>query len=175
MWRAFPIWLKTWSAATHIKSGYINSTIGRKRPSSAIPPPSPANAFSLIGVPKTRSGYFFDRPFVAPFVPPLSRWISSPRTTTRLSLSIAASITPATASTNFIFVLGPESFSGSKVRAPLSSEVSPRTPTLTKEASGHSSGLILRFPGASGFASSRAVAAKRFAASACSRTESTPA
>ena len=51
MCRALPIWLNTWSAATHMKSGYMNSTTGRNRPSSASPPPRPAKAFSLIGVP----------------------------------------------------------------------------------------------------------------------------
>ncbi len=38
---ALPIWLNTWSAATHRKSGYMNSTTGRNRPSSASPPPRP--------------------------------------------------------------------------------------------------------------------------------------
>src|ERR1700710_610397 len=56
MCRALAIWLNSWSAATHMKSAYMNSTTGRNRPSSATPPPSPVNAFSLIGVPRTRSG-----------------------------------------------------------------------------------------------------------------------
>jgi hypothetical protein len=56
MCRALPIWLNSWSAATHMKSAYISSTTGRNRPSRAIPPARPVNAFSLIGVPSTRSG-----------------------------------------------------------------------------------------------------------------------
>jgi hypothetical protein len=39
----------------------------------AIPPASPVNAFSEIGVPKTRSGYLALRPLVAPLVPPFNR------------------------------------------------------------------------------------------------------
>ena len=85
MWRALPIWLNTWSAATHMKSGYMNSTTGRNRPSSASPPARPANAFSLMGVPSTRPGNASASPFVAPFVPPASRWMSSPSTTMRAS------------------------------------------------------------------------------------------
>ena len=98
---ALPIWLNTWSAATHRKSGYMNSTTGRNRPSSASPPPSPANAFSLIGVPRTRPGYFLGRPLVAPLVPPLSLCTSSPSTTIRGSAPIRRSITADTASMNF--------------------------------------------------------------------------
>jgi hypothetical protein len=56
MCRALPIWLNSWSAATHMKSAYMNSTTGLNRPSIAIPPPRPAKAFSLIGVPQTLSG-----------------------------------------------------------------------------------------------------------------------
>src|SRR6202012_1423849 len=67
---ALPIWLNTWSAATHRKSGYMNSTTGRNRPSSASPPPSPANAFSLIGLPSTRPRYLAAPPLGAPFGPP---------------------------------------------------------------------------------------------------------
>ena len=52
MCRALAIWLNSWSAATHMKSAYMNSTTGRNRPSSAIPPASPVKAFSLIGVPE---------------------------------------------------------------------------------------------------------------------------
>ena len=147
--------------------------MGRNRPSNARPPPRPAKAFSLIGVPRILLGYFLAKPLVAPLVPPFNRWMSSPRTTMRSSRSIAASMTPATASTNLTLTLAPPSLRGSSVRAPLSSEASPRTPTLTKETSGHSSGLMQRFPGASGFGSSRADAASRLAARACTRTEST--
>ena len=71
-----------------MKSAYMNSTTGRKRPSRAMPPPRPAKAFSLIGVPSTRPGNRSGRPRVAPLVPPLSRWTSSPMTTTRSSVSM---------------------------------------------------------------------------------------
>ena len=55
--------------------------------------PRPAKAFSLIGVPSTRSGYAAASPLVAPLVPPLSRWTSSPITTTRSSVLIRRPMT----------------------------------------------------------------------------------
>ena len=98
MCRALATWLKSWSAATHMKSAYMNSTTGRNRPSSAIPPPRPAKAFSLMGVPSTRSGATSSAPAVAPLVPPLRPSTSSPITTTRSSVSIRRASTSLTQS-----------------------------------------------------------------------------
>ena len=152
----------------------MNSITGRKRPSSAIPPPRPANAFSLIGVPSTRLGYFSISPLVAPLVPPLRRCTSSPRTTMRLSVSMRRSITAATASTKRTSSFAPVCVSNSAVRAPFSSDASPRTPTFTKSVLGQSSARILRAPGLpAGSASSSWLTASSIAACACARTPST--
>ena len=150
-----------------MKSAYMNSITGRKRPSSAMPPPSPVNAFSLIGVPRIRSGKRSLSPRVAPFVPPLSRWMSSPRTTMRSSVSIRRFITPATASMNLTSAVSPEKSSRSDQRSPSSSLRSPRTPTSTKAGSGHSDCLIWRSsglpPGTASVSSPRIPAIRSFA------------
>ncbi len=71
-----------------------------------MPPASPANAFSLIGVPRIRSGKRLASPRVAPLVPPLSRCTSSPSTTMPGSVSIRRPITAATASMNLVSCTG---------------------------------------------------------------------
>ena len=170
----------------------MNSTTGRNRPSSASPPPSPANAFSEIGVPSTRPGNFFARPLVAPFVPPLSLCTSSPRTTMRSSADIRRSMTRDTASMNLPRFSSPRKSGCSTARAPAISDRSPRMPTSTNAGSGHSDGLMRRtpFPGgdggreppvrgpwgpASGSCSVRAAAAAFIASTAWARTAATPA
>ena len=49
------------------------SAAAPENPSRAMPPARPVNAFSLIGVPRMRSGKRSFSPRVAPLVPPLSR------------------------------------------------------------------------------------------------------
>lgn len=49
VWRTLATWLNTWSAATHMKSGYMNSTTSLKRPFIARRPASPKKAFSRRG------------------------------------------------------------------------------------------------------------------------------
>ena len=147
MCRALPIWLNSWSAATHMKSAYMNSTTGRNRPSSAMPPARPANPFSLIGVPRIRSGNRLARPRVAPLVPPFSRCTSSPSTTMPGSVSIRRPMTAATASMNLVSWTGTACPSALTSRTPSNSLRSPRIPASTQPGSGHSDGLICRWPG----------------------------
>jgi hypothetical protein len=158
-----------------MKSGYMNSTMGRNRPSCATPPASPKKPFSLIGVPITRSGpYFFASPLVAPLVPPLRRCTSSPSTMIRSSVSIRRSTVAAIASTNFVSRHAPSYSRGSRATSPPSSLASPRIPVSTTPGSGQRSGRMRRRPSPSGSSSVRFATAAAIAACACSRTATIP-
>jgi len=84
-------WLTTASPAVGRKSANMISTIGRM-PTRLIPSATPTNAFSQIGVLRTRSGpYFSMRPEFVLKIPP-SAPTSSPISRTASSAAIASSI-----------------------------------------------------------------------------------
>ena len=142
MWRAFPIWLNIWSAATSAKSGNMISTTGRI-PDIAIPRARPVKPASAIGVFSTRPGYFAASPFVAPYAPPPKFATSSPMTTVSLFFS---SHLPVTSDIAFEYRTGtklPKS-GRSENFTPAHSAPSLRSPFSTVSSPGHSPARTVR-------------------------------